>query len=107
MLKKNQIIQVTIEDMNHLGYGVCHIDGMAVFVRGGVSADVAEIKIIKVLKSYGVAILHRIVQPSAYRLPDPCPVHSACGAAPLRISTMNTKKSSRAALSRQNCSRRE
>lgn len=79
MLKKNQIIQVTIEDMNHLGYGVCHIDGMAVFVRGGVSADVAEIKIIKVLKSYGVAILHRIVQPSAYRLPDPCPVHSACG----------------------------
>ncbi|MCI8589744.1 MAG: 23S rRNA (uracil(1939)-C(5))-methyltransferase RlmD [Clostridiales bacterium] len=79
MLQKNQTITVKIEDMNALGHGVCRIEGLIVFVRGGVTGDELKIKIIKVLKKYAIAIIEEMINPSPYRIEQPCPLYSSCG----------------------------
>ena len=46
-MKKNDIYEITIEDIGNDGEGIGRIDGMAVFVKDTVMGDVAKVKIIK------------------------------------------------------------
>ncbi len=84
MLQKNTLHTVEITDMNFLGFGVTHIDGIAVFVAGAVTGDEAEVKIIKAAKTYAVARLERLLKRSDKRTHDSCPVASACGGCAFR-----------------------
>ncbi len=77
-MQKNQKFEVEITDVNNLGYGVCKIDGMVVFVNGGVTGDKCTIKIIKVLKSYAIAICEEIHLPSSHRTSPSCK-YKRCG----------------------------
>lgn len=81
MLIKNSEHSVSINDMNHYGYGVAHIDGIAVFVPGTAVGDAADIKIIKTAKSYAVGKLIKITTPSTHRNApgDICPAALRCG----------------------------
>ena len=79
MLRKNDVLKVTIEDINHLGMGVARHEGMVIFVRGGVTGDVLNIKIIKVAKDYLVAIITEIIEPSPYRAEPECLSFKRCG----------------------------
>lgn len=80
MLNKNQTVTLDITDINNLGCGVGRVDGMVVFVKGAVSGDRIEAKIIKVNKSYSVGKLERIITPSEHRLDDEfCNAPNACG----------------------------
>ena len=64
-IKKDDVFELEITDLNNLGNGVGRIDGRVVFVRGAVAGDFVRIKIIKVNKSYLVArleeILHQVI----------------------------------------------
>ena len=84
MLKKNTYHTVTVTDMNDLGYGVARVDGIVVFVDGGVTGDELEIKIIKAAKDYGVARIEKIITPSAYRVDPDCAVFPRCGGCSFR-----------------------
>lgn len=84
MPEKNQSFTAEITGLTAEGNGVCRLDGMAVFVPGTAVGDVAEIKIVKVLKSYAFGISTRIVTPSADRIDNDCPVYSKCGGCLLR-----------------------
>ncbi|MCQ2433069.1 MAG: 23S rRNA (uracil(1939)-C(5))-methyltransferase RlmD [Clostridia bacterium] len=81
MLKKNQTYQVTIIDLNNLGFGVCKIDGISVFVADTVTGDEAEIRIIKTAKTYAVGTCVKLITPSTIRQSkeDACPVTRRCG----------------------------
>ncbi len=79
MLAKNQVYQVKIIDINNLGFGVCKIDGMSVFVADTVTGDEAEIKIIKAAKTYGVGICTHLITPSQLRVEGGCPASGRCG----------------------------
>ncbi len=81
MLIKNTEHSVNIEDMNHFGYGVARIDGIAVFVPGAAVGDVARIKIIKTTKNYAVGKLLAVEVPSKNRSPKDqcCPAANRCG----------------------------
>ena len=70
-----------IVDLNNLGFGVCKIGGMSVFVADTVEGDLAEITIIKKAKTYAVGKRNRLVSPSAFRIPDQegCPRARQCG----------------------------
>lgn len=92
MLQKNTVHTVKIEDMNFLGFGVTHIDGMAVFVKGAVTGDLAEIKIIKTAKTYAVARVERLVEKSDKRVEDGCPVSTACGGCAFRAIDYHYEK---------------
>ena len=72
-MKKNDVVRLSIEEINNLGCGVAHLaSGQVVFVRDAVSGDELDARIIKVTKSYLVARIERIVTPSALRCEADC-----------------------------------
>ena len=87
MPEKNQVCTAEITGLTSEGSGVCRVDGMAVFIPGTAVGDVAEIKIVKVLKSYAFGIAQRIITPSPDRITDSCPVYKKCGGCLLRHIT--------------------
>ncbi|MBQ9936587.1 MAG: 23S rRNA (uracil(1939)-C(5))-methyltransferase RlmD [Lachnospiraceae bacterium] len=84
-LKKNDIYEITIEDIGNDGEGIGHIPepgadrGIAVFVKDAVIGDVASVKIIKVKKSYAYGRLMEVITPSPYRMEPVCPNARRCG----------------------------
>ena len=79
VMKKDDIVKVTIEDMSSEGLGVGRSDGLALFVKDTVIGDVAEVKVMKMKKTYGYARLMRLLSPSPDRVDAPCPVAKQCG----------------------------
>ena len=80
-IKKNSPIRVRVEEINNLGYGVGHTaDGRVVFLRGAVTGEEWDAKVIKVAKSYLVARPEALVTPSPMRQETPfCSAPDACG----------------------------
>ena len=50
--QKNQIVEVTIEDMGTEGEGIGKTDGFTLFVKDAVIGDTVEAKILKSKKNY-------------------------------------------------------
>lgn len=83
-MQKNDIYEIEIEDMSDDGAGIGHVDGMAVFVKDTAPGDKAEIKIIKVKKSYAFGRLMQLIKPSEVRVDAPCEVARQCGGCTLQ-----------------------
>ena len=77
-LIKNQKYDVEITDTNNLGYGVCKINGCAVFVKNCVQGDKCTVKIIKVLKNYAIGVCDELKEASAFRTSPECE-YKRCG----------------------------
>ena len=77
-LKKNQLIEIKIEDLNNLGYGVGRIGGLVCFVQGAVDGDLVLARVLRVTATYAVAKLERLLSPSPHRIENDCPSR-ACG----------------------------
>ena len=67
MQKKNDIVRVTVTDLNNLGFGVAHVDGKALFIADAVDGDVLDARIIHVGKTYSVGKIERLISPSLDR----------------------------------------
>ena len=80
-MKKDDRIVLEITDINNLGCGVGRAeDGRVVFVKGAVTGDVIEAKIIKVNKKFLVARTEKLVSASPYRVDtDICSAPLSCG----------------------------
>ena len=79
-MKKEQIIEIDVTDLNNLGCGVGRYEGQVVFVSGAVRGDRIRAKVIKVNKSFAVARLCEILSPSPVRVKtDPCSAPLSCG----------------------------
>ncbi len=82
-IKKDDIIELDITDLNNLGNGVGRYpdaNGFVVFVRGAVSGDRIRAKVIKVTSSFAVARLTDVLAPSPYRAKkDLCTAPLSCG----------------------------
>lgn len=85
MIRKNDVIRLSVTDLNNLGCGVGHLtgageaDGIAVFVQGAVTGDEIEARVIKVARGYLVARLERVLVPSPYRIEGDCAAARGCG----------------------------
>lgn len=79
LLKKNEKHLITIEDIGHNGEGIGRIEGMTVFVEGGVPGDLLKIKIVEVKKNYATGELIKIVKPSEHRIQPICSIAEICG----------------------------
>ncbi len=84
MLEKNQFVNAEITDITSDGNGVCRVNGMAVFVPDTAVGDIAEIKIVKVLKNYAYGIISKITEPSPDRIKADCLVYKQCGGCTFR-----------------------
>ena len=82
-LKKGDVIELDITDINNLGNGVGRYpdnDGKVVFVRGAVSGDRVSAIIIKVNSGFAVGKLEKIIKASAHRAcEDFCSAPLSCG----------------------------
>ena len=80
-MKKDDRIVLEIGDINNLGCGVGRAeDGRVVFVKGAVTGDVIEAKIIKVNKKFLVARTEKLISASPYRVDmDICSAPLSCG----------------------------
>ncbi len=79
MMKKNDIVQLTIEDLGSSGEGIGKADGYTLFVKDALIGDVIEAKVTKVKKNYGYARLERVLTPSPDRVTPKCPLARRCG----------------------------
>ncbi|MBO5070340.1 MAG: 23S rRNA (uracil(1939)-C(5))-methyltransferase RlmD [Roseburia sp.] len=78
-MQKNDIIDLTIEDMGIDGEGIGKYEGMTFFVKDAVIGDVIRARVTKMKKNYGYARVEEIVAPSEYRVEPECELHRRCG----------------------------
>lgn len=78
-LRVQDRFEVDIEGMAFGGNGVVRIDGMTVFVEGGIPKDRVRIRIVQKKRRYAVARIVDIVEPSPDRVVPPCPYAEVCG----------------------------
>ncbi|MFT3984557.1 MAG: 23S rRNA (uracil(1939)-C(5))-methyltransferase RlmD [Lachnospiraceae bacterium] len=77
--QKNQIVTIYIEDIGETGEGIGRINGYTLFVKDAVIGDTAEVRLVKVKKSFAFARLEKIIKASPHRVEPPCPIHRQCG----------------------------
>ena len=59
-MKKDDMLEITIEDISSDGSGVGKADGFALFVKDTIPGDQVKVKIMKMKKRYGYARLMEI-----------------------------------------------
>lgn len=82
--KKNDRIELEIEDLGSEGEGIGRFCGFTWFVKDAVIGDRVSARIIKVKKSYGYARLEEILAPSPFRVLPRCSVARQCGGCQLQ-----------------------
>ena len=88
--KKNDICQVTIEDIGTDGEGIGKIDGFTLFIKDAILGDKVEAKIMKAKKNYAYAKLEKVLTPSPFRVEPKCQYHKQCGGC--QIQAMDYQK---------------
>ena len=84
MLKKNDVIELNIDDISVEGAGIGRYEGRVVFVRGALPSERVKAKIIKTAKNYSAGIIEDIIIKSEYRTEPLCPVFGRCGGCTLQ-----------------------
>lgn len=104
-IKKNETYTLEITGMTHEGQGVGRIDNFAVFVDGTLTGEIAEIKVIKMAKSYAVGKLLRLVKESPQRAAPFCKSFPRCGGCSLQHMSYEAQLEFKADLVRESLKR--
>ena len=91
-MRKNDIIELKINSITNLGFGVGRHEGLVVFVSGAVTGDVILAKIIKVSPSYAVGRVEKFIEKSEIRDTRRCDSTSCLSCAYKCISYEYEKK---------------
>ena len=83
-LKKNNVVEITINDLTVEGAGIGRHEGMAVFVPRALPGETVTVQIIKLSKGYAVGRMLSISSVAATRVNPFCPVFYACGGCTLQ-----------------------
>ena len=78
-LKKNDLVNLTIEDVSSDGEGIGKLDGFTFFVKDAIIGDSIVARVTKLKKTYGYGRLEEIIAPSEHRIEPPCAFHKQCG----------------------------
>lgn len=83
-MKKNDYFYGECIDLTHDGQGVVKVDNFTYFVKGMLTGEKGQLKVIKVLKNYGIARLIELDVVSKYRIEPKCSVFKPCGGCQLQ-----------------------
>lgn len=83
-IEKNNIINLTIDDVTLEGVGVGRYEGLAIFVPQSAVGDVLRAKIIKVKSSYLIGKTEEILVSSPDRISLDCKISTTCGGCAFR-----------------------
>ena len=92
MLRKNDEIELYIEDFTSQGSAVGRFEGMAVFVSGAAAGDRALVHIIKVKSTYAIGKCVKILKPSKNRIAPDCEYSGSCGGCAYRHISYEAEK---------------
>jgi 23S rRNA (uracil1939-C5)-methyltransferase len=84
ILKKNDQVEITIEDIGSEGEGIGKYEGYTLFVKDTVMGDRALVQVMKTGKTYGYARLVKLIRPSDFRVEPRCPIAAKCGGCQLQ-----------------------
>ena len=74
-----EIIDVNIDDYDHEGLGVAHIDNMPIFIPNAIPGEKVKIKINRITKNLAMADNLEIISKSKNRNANICPYYELCG----------------------------
>ncbi len=77
--KKNDILNLKIDDIGVNGEGIGHAEGMTFFVKDALPGDLIRAGVTKVKKTYAYARLIELIEESPDRVKPKCPVAKTCG----------------------------
>ena len=80
-----EILEVKIEKLSNLGFGIAKVDGYVIFVEGACPDDVVKIRVGKKNKTYANAKVLEVIKSSPYRITPFCPMQKVCGACQLQF----------------------
>ena len=83
-MDKNQIVEVTIEDLSREGEGIGHVEGYTLFVKDAVIGDRIRARITRPKKNFAYARTEEILRPSPDRVTPRCPEARRCGGCTLQ-----------------------
>lgn len=87
MKNKNDLIEVTIEDLTTEGEGIGHTDGYTLFVKDAIPGDIVLARITRPKKTYAYARTEKILVPSDDRCTARCVNARRCGGCRLQEMT--------------------
>lgn len=90
--KKNDYFLATCTDYTYDGLGIVKEDGFPYFVKGMLLGEEGKIKVIKVLKNYGVGRLIGLTKTSDHRIEARCPVYRDCGGCHLQHMSLEEQQ---------------
>lgn len=76
---KGETIELEIEDLAYGGKGVARLDGLVVFVEGGLPGDKVLARIFKVRGNYAESRIEILLVPSPHRIAAACEHFGVCG----------------------------
>lgn len=82
--RKNDMIDLYIEDMGSGGEGIGKVKGLPFFVKDAVIGDHITAKVTKLKKNYGYGRLINIREPSPHRVTAECGYYKQCGGCQLQ-----------------------
>ena len=87
MLREGEIYPAVIEGYASGGEGVARIEGMAVFVKGALRGERAEVFIEHIGHNAAWGRVERLLEPSPARIEPDCPYYGVCGGCQFRHMT--------------------
>lgn len=96
MIQKNDLLTLTVIDLTAEGFGVArYSDGdlqdFVIFIKHAALGDVAQCRILKVLKRFAYAAIVSLLTPSPDRMPSDCTVSAQCGGCTFRHVTYDAE----------------
>lgn len=78
-MKKNDIVEIEIDNISNDGNAVGHLNGKAIFVPHGAVGDFLKVRIVKDNKNYAFGRIEEITKAGAGRQEVDCPIAQTCG----------------------------
>lgn len=79
MIKESDIIDLKIDDFDHEGLGIAHIDSFPVFIPNALPGELVRAKICRITKNLAMADNLEILEASPNRETNICPYYASCG----------------------------
>lgn len=76
---------VLVEDLDHFGRGIAHINNKIVFINNTTKGDIVDIEIISTKKNYSEAKVIKFITKSKERVEPLCPYFNICGGCQLQF----------------------
>lgn len=83
-VKKNDTYTIDIESLGYEGEGIGKINDFTIFVKGAITGEKVEAKIIKVNKNYAFGKLVNVIKPAKSRTEPVCDTYGRCGGCSLQ-----------------------